>query len=62
MELEDFYVSLSADASAMRHLISELAEFADESNTIQIHTLNVLAEHQLLLLERMAEFMKQQTS
>ena len=62
MELEDYYTNLYADAAAMKHLISELAEFADESNTIQIHALNVLAEHQLLLLERMAEFMKQQTS
>ena len=61
MEFEDFHTNISADASAMKKLISELAEAADESNTSQIHTLNVLIEHQLLLLEKMAEFIKQQT-
>ena len=50
MELEDLITNLESDASAIKELVMDLQEHADEYNSNKIHAVSVLADHQRYLL------------
>lgn len=52
MEMEDLITNLKSDISAIKELIMDLEEYADECNFNKIHTISVLADHQKALLEK----------
>ena len=58
MEFEDFKTNLASDALAIKQLIMELSECADERYSNTIHAVKILTFHQLYLLERMTNFLK----
>lgn len=58
MELEDFQTNLKGDALAIKQLAAELSECADVRCLNKIYAVAVLADHQLSLLERMADLLK----
>ncbi len=51
MELEDYITNLTSDISAIKELVIDLEEIADNSNLNLIHAISVLADHQISLLE-----------
>ena len=52
MEMEDLITNLTSDVSAIKELIMDLEEYADECNLNKIHAISVLADHQRALLEK----------
>ena len=52
MELEDLKTNLVSDISAIKELVMDLEEYADECNLNKIHAISVLADHQSDLLEK----------
>ena len=52
MELEDLKTNLISDISAIKELVMDLEEYADECNLNKIHAISVLADHQRDLLEK----------
>ena len=52
MEMEDLITNLKSDISAIKELIMDLEEYADECNLNKIHAISVLADHQRALLEK----------
>ena len=46
MEMEDLITNLTSDISAIKELIMDLEEYADECNLNKIHAISVLADHQ----------------
>lgn len=51
MELEDLRIDLESDISAIKELVLDLEETADNSNLNLIHAISVLADHQISILE-----------
>jgi len=51
MELEDLRIDLESDISAIKELVMDLEETADNSNLNLIHAISVLADHQISILE-----------
>ena len=52
MEMEDLITNLKSEISAIKELIMDLEEYADECNLNKIHAISVLADHQSDLLEK----------